>query len=217
MNTGYKKMKRVVWVNPASFIKSRRDLMSGPFRRKNVNAFSRLIWFYLLIFASCQGCDVLYRILQKEGAQERDLLGDIIPFEHNQTVEEVQKLLALYGYNPGKIDGKMGARTREAIKEFQRTNDLKETRFVDQATWEKLNIFKENGLVIAGEVNIEKVQVALENAGYNPGKIDGKIGPKTKKTLKKFQDANGLRADGVLGFKTLSKLKEYLGTNEDHF
>ena len=45
MNTWYKKMKRIVWVNPASFIKSRRDLMSGPFRRKNVNAFSRLILF----------------------------------------------------------------------------------------------------------------------------------------------------------------------------
>ena len=30
-------------VNPASFIKSLRDLMSGPFRRENVNAFFRLI------------------------------------------------------------------------------------------------------------------------------------------------------------------------------
>ena len=39
-------MKRIVWVNPASIIKSLRDLMSGPFRRENVNAFSRLkrVW-----------------------------------------------------------------------------------------------------------------------------------------------------------------------------
>ena len=43
MNTWYKEMKRIVWVNPASFIKSLRDLMSGSFGRENVNAFSRLI------------------------------------------------------------------------------------------------------------------------------------------------------------------------------
>ena len=37
-------------------------------------------------------------------------------------------------------------------------------------------------------------------------KVDGAFGPDTEKTLKAFQSANGLDADGVAGTKTWSKL-----------
>lgn len=54
------------------------------------------------------------------------------------------------------------------------------------------------------------IQVALANAGFDPGEADGKIGRKTRDAIKAFQKANNLRADGRVGKKTWDLLKEYL-------
>ena len=170
----------------------------------------RQIGFCLLFCFLLTGCDVLYRMLHKEGAEERAIIGDIIPFEKNPVVEEVQALLSIYGYSPGKIDGVMGLQTRNAIEEFQRDNGLKETRFVDRATWEKLMVFKENNLVVKNKLNIKLVQAALKEAGFDPGAIDGKMGTKTKNAILAFQRAKELTADGKIGYKTLAKLSEVL-------
>jgi peptidoglycan hydrolase-like protein with peptidoglycan-binding domain len=54
------------------------------------------------------------------------------------------------------------------------------------------------------------IQTALKNAGYYTGKIDGKIGPMTKKAIESFQKANNLTADGKVGPKTWAELGKYL-------
>jgi len=54
------------------------------------------------------------------------------------------------------------------------------------------------------------IQQALKNAGYNPGKIDGRMGKLTHDAIKAFQSANNLTADGKMGKKTWNLLKEYL-------
>jgi len=54
------------------------------------------------------------------------------------------------------------------------------------------------------------IQTALKNAGFDPGSIDGKMGPKTKKAVQEFQSANGLDADGKVGPKTWAALSKYL-------
>ncbi len=56
----------------------------------------------------------------------------------------------------------------------------------------------------------KQVQRALKGAGFYQGPIDGKIGPKTKAAIIKFQKASGLKADGVVGKRTSAKLNEYL-------
>ena len=56
----------------------------------------------------------------------------------------------------------------------------------------------------------ENIQKALKAAGYYDGEIDGKIGQKTKKAIIAFQEASGLTADGVVGKRTWSKLKQFL-------
>ncbi len=55
-----------------------------------------------------------------------------------------------------------------------------------------------------------EIQTALTNAGYYSGKVDGKIGPKTKKAVEEFQKANGLQADGKVGPKTWAALSKHL-------
>ncbi|MBM3243656.1 MAG: peptidoglycan-binding protein, partial [Candidatus Omnitrophica bacterium] len=50
------------------------------------------------------------------------------------------------------------------------------------------------------------IQLALINAGYNPGKVDGRIGKQTIEAIKSFQKAHNLVADGKVGKKTWAVL-----------
>ena len=58
------------------------------------------------------------------------------------------------------------------------------------------------------------IQSALKNAGFYTGVVDGKFGLMTKKAIEKFQEANGLKADGKVGPNTWDKLKSYLSTSK---
>jgi peptidoglycan hydrolase-like protein with peptidoglycan-binding domain len=53
------------------------------------------------------------------------------------------------------------------------------------------------------------IQACLKNAGYYEGTVDGKFGPKTKKAIEEFQNANELSADGKVGPNTWNKLKKF--------
>ena len=170
-----------------------------------------MIGFMSLVFSiTITGCDALYRALHKEGAEEKELFGEIVSFEYNAKVEELQRLLESYGYYAGEIDGKMGVNTRQAVSEFQKEHGLKVSRFVDKETWAALNVLMENGLIVQGEPNIKKIQQILGEEGFSPGAIDGKWGPRTEGAVKAFQKAHGLEADGAVGIKTLSKINEVL-------
>ncbi len=168
-----------------------------------------LALFFSLSF-SVTSCDFVYHLIQKEGAEEKEVLGEVIPFFYNPAVEKIQKLLKLHGYAVGTIDGKMGATTRHVVAKFQEDHNLTVSRFVDRATWAALNIFEETGMVVDGEINYKVVQTALKNAGLPITKIDGKAGPQTQNALREFQKSQGLQPDGKIGPKTLNKLVEFL-------
>ena len=53
---------------------------------------------------------------------------------YDPTVEAVQEALTERGFEPGKIDGAMGSRTRNALREFQRSIGLPSTGEIDAAT-----------------------------------------------------------------------------------
>lgn len=58
------------------------------------------------------------------------------------------------------------------------------------------------------------VQMALKNAGFYTGTVDGLLGPGTANAIKEFQKANGLSADGIAGDKTKSLLLQHLKKSE---
>lgn len=58
--------------------------------------------------------------------------------------------------------------------------------------------------------SVKKIQIALKNAGYTLGSVDGKMGKQTKDAIKAFQQAHNLTVDGKVGKKTWDLLKEYL-------
>ncbi|HAM41054.1 MAG TPA: hypothetical protein DCP69_06875 [Candidatus Omnitrophica bacterium] len=180
---------------------------------------------------------------------------------------EVQRALQEAGFDPGAIDGRMGRRTRSALKAFQSANDLKPTGEVNTETWNALQARSRDRSALedpapqrlaaaatsmfdpspeqvsdAPEVSattevekapasaskrdevrsailesrlrsperIKKVQLALTQAGFDLGPIDGELGPRTDQALRSFQRANGLEPDGVVGVKTWTALSEYL-------
>lgn len=56
-------------------------------------------------------------------------------------------------------------------------------------------------------VSVKDVQRALARAGFDPGPVDGRMGKKTKSAIKQFQRRHNLKADGVVGERTWSKLR----------
>jgi len=53
---------------------------------------------------------------------------------------------------------------------------------------------------------IRQVQERLQTVGYNPGTIDGAMGPQTQQALRWFQNAQGIRSTGDLDEPTLNAL-----------
>lgn len=57
-----------------------------------------------------------------------------------------------------------------------------------------------------GSEAVRSVQRRLKDLGYYKGSADGDFGPATEEAVKAFQRANGLKADGKVGPKTLEKM-----------
>ena len=53
---------------------------------------------------------------------------------------------------------------------------------------------------------VRQIQQKLINWGYMTGSVDGIYGAKTEAAVKRFQQKNGLTADGVAGSATLAKM-----------
>lgn len=55
---------------------------------------------------------------------------------------------------------------------------------------------------------VKKIQTLLQRLGYDVGTtgIDGKYGPRTEKAVRRFQQDNSLKVDGIVGSETLAAL-----------
>lgn len=59
-------------------------------------------------------------------------------------IKQVQLALKAAGYDPGPADGRMGARTKTAIRDFQVANGLQADGKVGSRTWSKLQTVASN-------------------------------------------------------------------------
>ena len=53
---------------------------------------------------------------------------------------------------------------------------------------------------------IRKVQAVLEAKGFDPGPIDGVVGPRTRAAVRKYQEHFGIKASGEINNQTLFAL-----------
>jgi hypothetical protein len=54
---------------------------------------------------------------------------------------------------------------------------------------------------------IREAQTALKRLGFDPGGVDGVVGPRTRAATRAFQQANGMNASGALSGETLERLR----------
>jgi peptidoglycan hydrolase-like protein with peptidoglycan-binding domain len=59
-------------------------------------------------------------------------------------IKQIQLALNAAGFNPGAIDGKLGVKTKAAIKQFQKSHDLQVDGKVGANTWRLLKKYLEN-------------------------------------------------------------------------
>ncbi len=67
----------------------------------------------------------------------------ILSTKSHPSVKQIQTALKNAGYYSGAIDGKMGKQTRDAVKAFQKANNLRANGKVGKQTWELLKEYLE--------------------------------------------------------------------------
>ena len=136
------------------------------------------------------------------------------------SVLDVQQFLGNNGFNPGPIDGQTGPKTKNAVIEFQKENNLLADGIVGNKTKNAMRAYtgcnSQNVCIARDNSNakldsVADIQTYLANNGFNPGIIDGEVGSYTKEAIKAFQRKVGLIPDGVAGNRTKSEMKSYTG------
>ena len=134
------------------------------------------------------------------------------------TVSKVQTELKALGYYYGEITGNAGPKTVAAIKSFQGKNGLTADGIAGPQTIAKIDAAYEakggsssgsgssaSGLKLNSKgTDVRNLQQDLTTLGYYWAELTGNFGAKTETAVKRFQEENGLTADGVAGTKTLN-------------
>jgi len=128
-------------------------------------------------------------------------------------VEEIQQQLKKNGLFQGEVTGFFGPQTETAVKKFQLKKGLHADGVVGTGTYkylfESVNKTQSSSVKSTSDtkhvISIKDIQAALKKLGYYTSTVDGVSGSNTENAIIKFQKANNLTADGIVGNGT-SKL-----------
>lgn len=147
-------------------------------------------------------------------------------------VTQLQNALKLLGFYTGGVDGKFGSGTKKAVMQFQRANGLTADGLAGTKTQTLLYAQVNNGISGGSSssgssssgtssgtsgftrtlrkgytgADVTAVQQKLKALGFYSGSIDGVYGTGSIAAVKKFQQQNGLTADGLVGSRTYAAL-----------
>ncbi len=118
-----------------------------------------------------------------------------------EPIRTVQRLLRERGHPGVAADGVFGPITADAVRTFQTSAGLAVDGIVGDRTWPALVVLVSRGA--AGEaVRGVQSQFHARNLSGDPSKglqVDGVFGPETEATVRSFQQAAQLVADGIVG------------------
>ena len=130
--------------------------------------------------------------------------------DDNDDVYVWQGMLYCAGLDPRMFDGAFGGYTLEATEKFQTGAGLHATGVADRYTWARMFGAGRPAYTVLRRgsrgAEVRYLQELLTNAGY-PVATDGVFGAATENAVKRFQEANGLEADGIAGARTWEALE----------
>ncbi len=144
--------------------------------------------------------------------------------DRGESVTQLQTQLSSLGYYAGPISGVFGALTESAVTDFQRRNGLSPDGIVGAETLAAIERataaasssarpaarlpVASGGFVLLGDAgaDVTTLQQRLTTLGYYQGAVDGQFGSLTEAALIAFQQAQGLKPDGIAGRATFSAL-----------
>lgn len=151
----------------------------------------RILLFLLLVAFSLTS--VAYADTYKDGSR-------------GSAVESIQQQLKKLGFFEGETTGYFGSQTETAVKKFQLKRGLHADGIVGTTTYKYLFENTASNSEAKHVMSIKEIQNALKKLGYYTGAVDGISGNKTEAAIEKFQKANKLTADGIVGTATKNKL-----------
>ncbi len=130
--------------------------------------------------------------------------------DEDEDVTVWQGLLYCAGQDPKGLDGSFGKNTEAATEAFQTAAALNPTGIADRYTWARMfgqsrpkHTTLKNG---SRGAEVKYLQTLLTDHGY-PLATDGAFGSLTEAAVRRFQRANGLEEDGVVGPLTWAALE----------
>ena len=127
-----------------------------------------------------------------------------VPKKFKEEVSGIKSRVDTLDSRVGSVESKQAESERMVSQQSQTIEELRAAR--ERAVTTNIST-RSSPVKVKG--HMKEVQICLQNAGFYKGKIDGVKGKSTKKAIKEFQKANGLKADGKVGPKTWELLSKY--------
>jgi peptidoglycan hydrolase-like protein with peptidoglycan-binding domain len=124
-----------------------------------------------------------------------------------EQVKALQRQLGVLGFDPGPVDGHFGPKTTDAVKELQEVSGLAADGIVGRLTAEVLRRNAPGPPAGDRAGRVKALQHQLSWLGFEPGPADGRYGPLTTGAVKRFQQAHGLPADGIVDHATADMVR----------
>jgi N-acetylmuramoyl-L-alanine amidase len=130
-------------------------------------------------------------------------------------VADVQQRLSRLGVADLVVDGVFGARTEQALRQFQRIRGLPADGVVSPETWRALveagytlgdRLLMRTLVPLSGD-DVVDLQRRLNQLGFDAGNENGIFGEATQAAVEEFQRNTGLAVDGRVGPGTIEQLQ----------
>lgn len=137
-------------------------------------------------------------------------------------VAEIQRRLNEHGYDAGPVDGMMGSRTRDAIRDYERDQGLRPTGEPSRAIAQRL----ERGPAPTPSpppstpaaptgpesTDVAEIQRLLNERGYDAGPVDGVMGARTRDAIRTYQIEQGMAGTGEPTAEVAQSLRRDAGS-----
>ncbi len=128
-------------------------------------------------------------------------------------VTDLQRRLCAVGFQTS-MDGVFGEATARAVQDFQQSRGLRVSGNCGPTTWSALiesdfhlgdRLLCLRSPMLRGD-DVGELQLRLGVMGFDPGRVDGILGPMTQHAVAEFQRNAGLVSDAVCGPDTVAAL-----------